>query len=68
MRAHHEDGICLDDSKAKTPDTFYQPLVEAFAKQGFEYVIARRPAGEWHRYHLMENVGFRFIDQILGFV
>jgi ribosomal protein S18 acetylase RimI-like enzyme len=55
------------DGKELAPSQFYRPMVEAFAKQGWEYVIARRPAGEWRRYHLLENIGFRVLDQILGF-
>lgn len=49
------------------PADFYRPLVEGFKRQNWEYVIVRRPAGEWRRFHLLENVGFHYLDQILGF-
>lgn len=59
--------IMETSSRLPLPYDFYQPLVRAIAKNGWEYVITRLPAGQWRRYHLLENAGFRFIDQILGF-
>ncbi len=40
----------------------YETLTHHFEKQGYDYVTARRPLGEWPRLQSLEAAGFRIVD------
>lgn len=45
----------------------FSDLVYKFKEIGVEYVVARRPQGEWQRLHAFQRAGFVVVDGILTF-
>ena len=58
-------GTCGE--QAILSEDFYSGLPSALIQLGLNYVVVRRPTGEWDRVHALERSGFRILDAILTF-